>query len=138
MQVLQQPPSRCNKYSVLQQSRGNLTRLPIRQSRRGRALDLPTTVSVQWQATALQPAGRPQPAQREMARKFIAWQAEGLDCRDIWRYLLVQRIGPVGSVRAWNPNAIRLYIKRERVLQEVEAQGITPYGNYLREGDDHA
>ena len=79
----------------------------------------------------------PDPVQREMARKFIAWQADGLDCREIWRYLLVQRIGPVGSVRAWNPNAIRLYIQRELLLQKVEADGITPYGPYLRDGDDH-
>ena len=73
------------------------------------------------------------PAQREMAKKFIAWQANGvdgrqkrMDCREIWRHLMIQRIGPVGRVRAWNPNVIRLYIKRERRLLEVEAKGIKP------------
>jgi site-specific DNA recombinase len=77
----------------------------------------------------------PDPAQREMARQFIAWRAEGWSSMDIWRHLLEQRIAPVGRVGAWSPSAILNYIKRERRLQEAEAKGIEPYGPYLRQGD---
>jgi DNA invertase Pin-like site-specific DNA recombinase len=79
------------------------------------------------------------PAQRAMARRFIAWQTQGWTSIDIYRHLVyVEHALPVGRIRAWSPSTIHNYIKRELRLQELEAEGKIPYAQFLRDGDDHA
>jgi DNA invertase Pin-like site-specific DNA recombinase len=73
----------------------------------------------------------PDVEQRRMAAQFVKWQDEGWSYMDIWRYMMEKRIAPVGRVRSWTVQNIYYYIRRERQLQALEAQGIIPYEKYL-------